>query len=53
MRSSAGAELETLAGELHAAERELLAAIEMVTAMEAEHYVALYRVRHRQEIYRD
>ena len=41
----AGAELETLAGDLHAAERELRAAIEMAAAMEAEHYVALYRVR--------
>ncbi len=41
----AGAELEMLAGELHAAERELRAAIDMAAAMEAEHYVALYRVR--------
>jgi tetratricopeptide (TPR) repeat protein len=41
----AGAELEMLAGELHAAERELRAAIEIATAMEAEHYVALYQVR--------
>ena len=41
----AGAKLEMLAGELHAAERELRAAIDLAAAMEAEHYVALYRVR--------
>ena len=41
----AGAELEMLAGEPSGAERELRAAIDLAAAMEAEHYVALYRVR--------
>ncbi|MGZ4354885.1 MAG: ATP-binding protein, partial [Gaiellaceae bacterium] len=41
----AGGQLETLAGNLPAAERELRAAIDVAGDMEAAHYVALYRVR--------
>jgi tetratricopeptide (TPR) repeat protein len=41
----AGAELEVLAGDLAAAERELHDAMAIAAAMDAGHYVALYRVR--------
>ena len=41
----AGAELEVLAGDLPAAERELREAIGVATGMDADHYVAMYRLR--------
>jgi tetratricopeptide (TPR) repeat protein len=41
----AGAELEVLAGDLPAAEHELRDAIAVAERMNAEHYVALYRLR--------
>ena len=41
----AGSEMEVLAGDLAAAERELRDVIDIAAAMEAAHYVALYRVR--------
>ena len=41
----AGAELEVLAGDLSAAERELRDAISVAADMEADHYVAMYRLR--------
>jgi tetratricopeptide (TPR) repeat protein len=41
----AGSEMEVLAGDLAAAERELREAIDIAAGMEAGHYVALYRVR--------
>jgi class 3 adenylate cyclase/tetratricopeptide (TPR) repeat protein len=41
----AGAELEVLAGDLAAAERELRDAMAVAAAMDAGHYVALYRAR--------
>jgi class 3 adenylate cyclase/tetratricopeptide (TPR) repeat protein len=41
----AGSELEKLAGDLSAAERELREAIDVAAGMEAAHYVALYQVR--------
>jgi class 3 adenylate cyclase/tetratricopeptide (TPR) repeat protein len=41
----AGAQLEVLAGDLPAAERELRGAIDVALEMGAAHYVALYRVR--------
>ena len=41
----AGAELEMLAGDPSAAERELRTALDIAAGMEADHYVALYRVR--------
>ena len=41
----AGAELEVLASDLPAAERELRDAIRVADEMDADHYVALYRLR--------
>ena len=41
----AGGELELLAGDLHAAERELREAIAVAMGMEAAHYVSIYRIR--------
>ncbi|HEU5212071.1 MAG TPA: AAA family ATPase [Gaiellaceae bacterium] len=41
----AGGELEVLAGDLPAAERELREAINVAANMEAAHYVAVYQVR--------
>jgi class 3 adenylate cyclase/tetratricopeptide (TPR) repeat protein len=41
----AGAELEVLAGDLPAAERELRDAISVAADMDADHYVAMYRLR--------
>ena len=41
----AGAELEVLADDLSAAERELRDAISVAADMEADHYVAMYRLR--------
>ena len=41
----AGSELEVLAGDLPAAERELRDAIRVADEMDADHYVALYRLR--------
>jgi tetratricopeptide (TPR) repeat protein len=41
----AGSELETLAGDLAAAERELVEAMDLAADMGAAQYVALYRVR--------
>jgi class 3 adenylate cyclase/tetratricopeptide (TPR) repeat protein len=41
----AGSEMEVLAGDLAAAERELREVIDIADGMEAGHYVALYRVR--------
>ena len=41
----AGSELEILAGDLLAAERELREAIDVAAGMGASHYVALYQVR--------
>ena len=41
----AGSELEVLAGDLPAAERELREAIDIVKGMEAVHYIGVYQVR--------
>ena len=41
----AGSEMEVLAGDLSAAERELREVIDIATGMRAAHYVALYQVR--------
>ncbi len=41
----AGGELEVLAGDLAAAERELREAMDVAAGMEAAHYMAVYRVR--------
>jgi len=41
----AGSELEALAGDLPAAERELREAMDLAAGMGAAHYVALYQVR--------
>jgi tetratricopeptide (TPR) repeat protein len=41
----AGSEMEVLAGDLTAAERELREVIDIASGMEAAHYVTLYRVR--------